>query len=296
MKTLFVTALYSINVNGSFGRGIRLEDDLFLTNDRGQIEPLLTSDLKLRIGSLETNSLLRDTGTTIYGISNHPQTILTKDEALPLLNERLDHVQTFLMALWLVKDNAVNNELGFFEYPYKPSRPSKVGVTSNFLAVRFSKADGSVDATDFTESERREARDLYSTFSANLVHHDGYRGFVLPEEYQRLSRIFYFVQSARQTLNLGNKISRYITCFETVFCTEAVEMAHKLAERVAFFLANTPTERPTTFRNIKTAYNIRSKTTHGDKISKKLGEQAQSIAVGCDKLLRDAWIKIVTTP
>jgi hypothetical protein len=73
-------------------------------------------------------------------------------------------------------------------------------------------------------------------------------------------------------------------------------MAHKLSERVAFFLAETPPQRSEIFKQVKAAYNIRSKAVHGDKISKKLADQAASISVRCDEMLRNALDKILTTP
>ena len=73
-------------------------------------------------------------------------------------------------------------------------------------------------------------------------------------------------------------------------------MAHKLAERVAFFVGEAPSERSAIFKGIKAAYNIRSKTVHGAKIAKKLAEQAPATAGTCDELLRKTLGKILTTP
>lgn len=294
MKTLFITALFHIKLRGILGRGIRLPNDLILTNSPEQISKLLSSNFERLVGLIET-SALRGSNAAIYCVSDHSHAFpKTEGEARRLLNERLAQAHLFLLALWLVKDNSVNVESGFLEYPHGDPRRST--VTSNSRAVRFAKADGSLQETEFTESEARGARDLYSKlFAASVIDQDEYRGYLVPEDFSRLSRLFYFIQAARGSSDLGNKIASYVTCFEALFCTDSSEMAHKLSERVAFFLAETGPQRSQIFKQVKTAYNIRSKVVHGDKIGRRLAEQALGISVTSDDLLRNALGKILTT-
>ena len=294
LKVLFITALFHIRLPGALGRGIRLPFDLILTNDREQIAKLLSTNFELLAGQIET-SALRKAHAAIYSVTDHPQESLQKeDQVRSFLNAQLGRVQLFLLALWLVKDNSVNFELGFLEYPH--GNPHGSTVTSNFRAVRFSKADGSFDLMEFTDSEARNSRDLFAKlFGADVVDRDEYRGFLVPEDFNRLSRVFYFVQAARGSSDLGSKIARYVTCFEALFCTDSSEMAHKLAERVAFFLGDNAAERTNIFKSIKAAYSVRSKVVHGDKIGKKLAEQASDLCGICDELLRKSLAKILTT-
>jgi hypothetical protein len=284
-----------MRLSGSLGRGIRLPFDLILTNDKDQTRKLLSETFELLAGQIET-SALRKASAVIYSVTEHSQASFQKeDEVIRFLNAQLGRVQIFLSALWLLKDNAVNFELGFLEYPYRDLRRST--VTSNFRAVRFSKADGTFESVEFVDSEARNAREIFQKlFSAEIVDRDEYRGWVVPEDFNRLSRVFYFVQGARSSSDLGNKIARYVTCFEALFCTDSSEMAHKLSERVAFFVGKDSAERINIFRKIKAAYNVRSKVVHGDKISKKLAEQATDLVRTCDELLRNSLTKILTTP
>jgi hypothetical protein len=206
----------------------------------------------------------------------------------------LARVLLFLLSLWLVKDNAVNIDLGFIEYPRGPHVTS---VTSNFRAVRYSTADGSFESIEFRDSEARNARDIFGRlFGKEVINRDEYHGWVMSEDFNRLNRVFVSVQSARASSELGTKIARYVTCLETLFCTDASEMAHKLAERVAFFVGNSGTERVTIFKQVKAAYNVRSKVVHGDKISRKLSDQASDLVRNCDELLRKSLYKILITP
>jgi hypothetical protein len=187
MKVLFITKLFHIRLPGALGRGIRLPFGLILTNDRDQIRKLLSENFELLAGQLET-SALREANAAIYSITEHPQGSLQKeDEVRRFLNSQLGRVQMFLQALWLVKDNSINVELGFLEYPHGNLRGS-TAVTSNFLAVRFSKADGSLDSMEFTDSEARNARDICEKlFGADVIDRDEYRGFLVPEDFNRLS-------------------------------------------------------------------------------------------------------------
>jgi hypothetical protein len=47
---------------------------------------------------------------------------------------------------------------------------------------------------------------------------------------------------------------------------------------------------------MKTAYNIRSKTVHGDRLSSKDVERATGLSTTCDNLLRQTLVKIWSSP
>ena len=290
-KTLFIIAIFNMNLRGRLGRGIRLPNGLILTNSQEQVSELLSASFEKLVGIIESETLRR-ADAAIYCIADQ-QDPFPENEAKDVLVKRLGEVNLFLLALWLIKDNSVNVELGFIEWPH--GHISKLRVTSNARAIRFSRADGSVGHTEFTDTEVRMARDLYSAlFAASIVDRNEYLGYVVPEDSGRLTRLFYFIQQARSCSDLGNRIAGYITCFEALFCTDSSEMTHKLSERVAFFLSETPAQRLEMFKTVKMAYNIRSKTVHGDKISKKLAEQAAAISASCDEALRSALYKILT--
>jgi hypothetical protein len=292
MKTLFLTALFHITLPGMLGRGIRLPDELILTNARDQVEKLLSTNFERLVGTIEAGAL-RDSNCSIFCLTDHSHDFpKDEEEARQLLDERLRQVHLFLLMLWLVKDNSVNVELGFLEYPYGTSHTR---VMSNFRAVRYCRADGAVTTTQFSDAEVRIARDLYSHIFRGPCEQDERRGYCIPEDLSRMNRVFYFVQAARSFSDLGAKVAMYITCFESLFCTDSSEMAHKLSERVAFFLADSPAERVKIYGQMKAAYNLRSKVVHGDKISRKIAEQAASICTVLDELLRNTICTILSS-
>lgn len=294
MKSLFIVALHGLKIQGNLGRGIRLFDTHLLTNDSDGVSSILTEHFKKIVGPLECRALLGDR-PIIYAIHEHGPGGLASDQMLSFLNQQLKMVQTFLMCLWLVKDNAVNTELGFIEYPYKESSVSS--VSSNYRPLRFCSGLGNFTTMEFTPDEIRRSRKFCNMFSADAVHHN-YEGdaSVVPRDFNRVERVMFYLQGARSSSDFGLKIALYITCAEALFCTDSSEVAHKLSERLAYFLGETPTERLRLFRAAKTAYGVRSKTLHGDKLSEGVIENIGTTSQQCDAILRDTISRILSDP
>ena len=103
----------------------------------------------------------------------------------------------------------------------------------------------------------------------------------------RLSMVLKYLDSSRRSQELGLKISFYCMCFESLFSTDTTELSHKISERIAFFLGETPETRVKIYQNVKSAYSIRSKVVHGDNISSKSFEQMLEVALFCDNTLRN---------
>jgi len=293
MKALFIVALINVKLLGSFGRGLRLSDTHFLTNDPTVIHPLLSSNFERIAGLLETEAI-RNAPGVIYSITEYNAATFKDEHAQRFVGQQLGFIQNFLITLWLVKDNAVNVELGFLERPYQAAFVSS--VSSNYRDTYFSDASGKFPMCEFTDVELRVARDIFvKQFAKNVVELEQ-TGRTVPPDFDRVERVLYFSQRARASSDLGMKVATYVTCFESLFCTESSELAHKLAERLAFFCGDTPNSMFEIFKTAKTAYTIRSKTVHGDKLSARLAEQARPVSLECDGLLRKTLNKILTTP
>ena len=270
MKSLFLTALNNITISGLFGRGFRLSETLFVTNDFGVVKNLFTVPLQVCAGKLEIESLIKS-GAVLYCIEDFKPSEDTKAEAMTRLNEYLFFTRVFLMCLWLVKDNGITSELGFFEYPYKSH---DADVSSNSLSTSFFDASGQRVLQQFSRDELEQARGfLHSLLRVNsrqeveftLAHP------TLPLDTTRLERAWYFAQVARSANSLDMRIAHYITCMEALFCTDSAELSHKLLERVALLLGRQLDERKRIYATMKSAYNIQSKTVHEDKLSSKYG-------------------------
>ena len=102
----------------------------------------------------------------------------------------------------------------------------------------------------------------------------------------RSGRAFQYIDLARTSPNIGFKIAHYISAFEALFSTSSAELSHKLSERVAFFLGNYGYNKREVYKNIKEAYDVRSKLVHGDSLSSNKIEKITEISSICDSYLR----------
>ena len=101
----------------------------------------------------------------------------------------------------------------------------------------------------------------------------------------RVSRAFYFLQSARATVFLPLKVAHYCTCFETLVSTSSTELAHQVAERVAVLISEDSQERMEVYRNLKRAYDTRSKVVHGSELTRSQQRYLDD-SRNCDDYLR----------
>ncbi|MGH8015178.1 MAG: hypothetical protein ACREBV_03210 [Candidatus Zixiibacteriota bacterium] len=294
MKSLFIIALENVELELSIARGIRFVDTHFITNNKQTVLNLITSDFRFVFGEMETQHIL-DAPAVIYSIVEHKEPFPNELAAVTFLSSNLKLVQAFLMCLWLQKDNSVNFDLGFLVHPYGDK--SIPNFHSSSRNVRFSNAIGEIVVTKFGESEIKTARNILTNLFGMQIDYEDLKVVqsIFGEEVSRVERSFYFAQIARGSSNFGLKVANYVTCFESIFCTDTAELSHKLAERLALFVGDSETERLDIYKNMKRAYNIRSKIVHGDKVSKKSNSEFKDICLYCDNMLRRTFEKILTS-
>ena len=186
---------------------------------------------------------------------------------------------------WLLKDHAMRCESAYLTHR---SGGGRATWTSNFLHTRPSLADGTVDhAITMSLDELR-------TWSKKNAHvesylHDADSGrlrFMMEKGFARSGRAMRFVKAARSAPDMAFKIAHYCSALETLLTTETADLAHKLSERTAFFLAQRGYDRLTVFRTVKKAYGIRSKLVHGDTLQPRQIEELPPVAVRLDGYLR----------
>jgi hypothetical protein len=268
-------------------RGEKVADRFRITNSRSVIHELITPIFTVVAGRLEA-AYLQKAGAIAYAIEEH-EPFPNQAHAQTFLEKRLAEVHIFLHMLWLVKDNSANVELGYLQHPYKSTPPSEVSRIS--IAHTNSTALGEVVPTQFSREELREARQAFGFLSPDNI-------ILRPQsatlETSRLERAFYFLQAARAASDLGVKISNYCTCFEALFSTDAQELSHKLAERIACFLEPELPNRLELYHTVKKAYGIRSKVVHGVAGSPKLRDTVKKTASVCDEVARKVLVRILS--
>ena len=136
-KYRYLVGLIGLEIQEPLGNGDQLVEDLRITNDKGVVRKFFKPHLMEALGGLEGMSLLNADALIYYESTKDGD--LNPADSMVVLTGMLHLTGMFLTALWLVKDNAVNFELGFLEvWP-------AIGVYrthSNFLAMTVQKANG----------------------------------------------------------------------------------------------------------------------------------------------------------
>ncbi len=286
-----LTTLFDIEIVDQLGSGLQVGEQLFITNNFAAIRGRFDVGLVNAIGQIEWSALNNSSAIVYWDLPLHA--VPTDADNIGILNRFLHDAAVFLTALWLVKDNSVNFELGFAQV----IDGDRVRFHSNFLAKTNRYADGRRECTKFTRNELRSAgrlwregliplastelllaaEDISGVKGPKLASHQGVR---------RVTRAVYFLAAARNMPDLGSKVVDYCTVLEVLFSTDATEITHKIAHRVAVFLGGTREEKLKTFANVKQAYAVRSKVVHGDVVSKSNVAQVQTISATVDDIVR----------
>ena len=289
----FVTALKYLKINKPLGANWNITGELKISNSRSVAERLVTNALRQSAGALEADQILNGK-PFVFSIAEYPVEDSSYEKQLSVLYAHLARAQVFINILWLIKDNSVNFELGFLQYPY---RRSPARISSNFVSSLFNNATGTRSEVVFDETELATAISMF----INLYGEESNETVLsLPTlaptgDIDRVSRAFYFLQGARLMGFLPEKIAYYCTCFETLVSTSATELAHQVSERVAILIAKNPSESVEIYRNIKRAYDTRSKLVHGDRLTAEETRYATD-SQNCDNYLRRLFHTLINNP
>ena len=284
MDSLFTIALINLKVSSDLGRGDRIDDTTFITNNSEIVRKLLRADYLPILGRLEASAII-EADAVIYSVDKVPDD-LTPEQ---YLIAKLYRVKAFEMATWLMQDNSINSEHGFLLYQ-KDGMPT---VSSNFIATQHSTATGE---DVFLNLRRRELKVIREFFRKNI--HIEKHAHTLPTTQltkgaSRISMVYFLVQSARCQSDLALKISQYCSALEALYTTSTIELAHQLAERVAFFLEKDGGSRYQTYRALKRIYDFRSRIVHGGTIKHSVLDDLRNSAAICDDLIRRSLQKIL---
>ena len=74
------------------------------------------------------------------------------------------------------------------------------------------------------------------------------------------------------------------------------ETTYRLSQRIGLFFGEDPESRRRIFEEAKKAYTWRSKIVHGGRLSKLTPETSQDMAECTERLVREAMVKILTSP
>ena len=271
-----MTALFGLKIPEKIKKPIKIGNDIYLTNDSSHFAKQIKPEQYLSIGTLEGRYLF--SGNPV--IFSKMSTTKIDESHIHIVNFMRDCL-AFLHSLWIAEDNSVNVELGF------AVSGKTAHVHSNSLSYHYWTCEGTKEELSITPSRLMEIYDEFgSKFSGMAV--DSEPGHTMQrKEIDRVNIGVNFLQQARSTPDIGFKIASYCSLFEALLSTTNVELSHQMAERAAFYLRIEPQERLELYKNLKQAYNVRSKVVHGDYISKRDMSMLGEIAHRCDSTARE---------
>ena len=205
---------------------MEIDDNFLLSNNPETIENFFTEEAIPLAGINEVKQ--------VYQL----RTFLSLKEDLPItgfdekksLISVIQKASLFCQALWLVKDNAVRTELSHLKF----KTPYNEILHSNFISAFYTNALAAKETTQFNLEELHEAIKFFSTlYEISYIELSPFTN--LRQDITRITRAFYFLQSARVCDDIGTKISQYCTAFECLFSVSNSELKHRLSETIAFF-------------------------------------------------------------
>ena len=267
-KYSFVSSLDFLHVAEPLGSGWTVGADVKLSSSNTIAKGLVTQHLRYSAGDSDAKAILSGS-PFLFSDADYPLENSSPEDQMSLLNARLGVARNFCNVLWLVKDNSVNFDRGFLQYPHRsPGGTPRVSI--NTWAYRYSKADGTTVPTTFSKDELQVAISIYKSLYGWVDSRDvspaltpGTAGTV-----GRLPRALYFLQGARAMNDFPHKVANYCTSFEALVSTSSTELAHQVSERVAVLIGRDSNEALDIYRNLKRAYGTRSKLVHGDQLSR----------------------------
>ena len=285
MKTIsYVTCFRNLKLTNQISGHLELLPRVNITNDPAVREKWLTPEFTRVVGVIEASHLQSESNLVFGEFDADEMKDLSSDCILLVI---LSWIEGLFESAWVIKEHAMTCDAAFLWVETN----SEVSWSSNFLATRPSFSNGysikerniEMSIKDLEEWSRMD--DLINGYlcekeSLSLR-------FMMEKGYSRSGRALRFVAAARGALNLAFKIANYCSALETLFTTESTELAHKLLERVAFFLGERGYNRRVVFTTVKSAYGVRSKLVHGDTLKPAQIEGLPMLSSQCDVYLRE---------
>lgn len=292
LNSFFVCGLYDLHFDFDLGEGVSIWDGLKITNNPEFVRSMLGSvNLRKQMGDLEFHAILNSKAVIFeFGqVIRNPTPVVLNN----LITLFLSSCQSFAEAVWFLHDSNVYFEFGFLESQYQNL---KSAVTSNFIHGAPYRSDGTRSPVSLT---RNDLDQVIRFCVDRLIQIETNRLGVTPKsvpvtEFDRFARALWFLKLARDTNRFPIKVAQYCTCLEVLFSTSPSELKYRLAERLAFFLGETPEQKIIIVDAMGTAYDIRSATVHGSPLSKKLAGKARQASLACDDLLRRSLNRIAS--
>lgn len=280
-KLYYLTTFRKLNISEQIKGHVQLIPGINITNDPEIKRQYLTPEFAAAAGGIEMAYFV-DAPNLVFGEFDDRHVGERPPEAILL--GVLFWIDDLFKNAWLHKDHAIECDAAFL----REDDGQKSTWFSNFLALRPSFANGDRwGETEMSVGDLRAWGNRNDQIEEYLRESNiAASGFMMAKGFSRLGRALHFVSSARIAPNIAFKIANYCSALETLFTTDETELAHKLAERVAFFLGQQGYNQAEVYATVKVAYGVRSKLVHGSTIRPGQIEGLPSLSACCDDYLR----------
>ncbi|WOF73349.1 HEPN domain-containing protein [Parvibaculaceae bacterium PLY_AMNH_Bact1] len=280
-KLLLVTTIRHLELDSVVEEPFALMPGIEICNSEALKSKIAGSEVAQYLGLIELDHLMKSQNVVCCEFRQDVFRDLDIEQSLLLI---LLWIKSLFRSAWILFDHNFECDAA---YLFQIEDDEVVKTTSNFLAQHISRPDctkttKAVNVDELHQWERMEENVGTYLFEQDS---DGFN-FLLEKGYCRTGRALQFIDIARASPNVGFKIAHYISALEALFSTSSAELAHKLSERVAFFLSMHGFDRLEVFKDIKAAYEVRSKLVHGSHLSKSKIEKTLEISSKCDSYLR----------
>lgn len=234
-EALFITSFRHLEIEGRKDQCVELMPGINITNDESVRRDLLTPELLKGIGKIEYDYLLKAPNVVFYEYDKDDLIKLRVVKPEPFLTAILIWIEGLFRDAWLIQDHVMECDAAFLHFDRTSQR---AGWSSNYLAVRPTFADGAPrksikmpvdELVVWADKHDHVSSYLYEKQSSSIQ-------FMMRKGFSRTGRAMQFITAARHARDLAFKITHYCSALETLFTTDVNELAHKLSERVAFFL------------------------------------------------------------
>jgi hypothetical protein len=285
MKAIsYVTCLRKLKLMDQISGHVELLPGVNITNDPVVKRKWLTREFATVAGVIEESHLQSESNLVFGEFDADDFKDLPPDGILLVI---LSWIDALLESAWIITEHVMTCDAAFL----RSETASEVSWSSNFLAPRPSFSVGySIMEKDIrmTVQNLKEWSRIDDLVNGYLCERKSLSSrFMMEKGYSRSGRALRFVAAARRAPDLAFKIANYCSALETLFTTESTELAHKLSERVAFFLGERGYNRRAVFTTIKSAYGVRSKLVHGDTLKPIQTEGLPLLSSQCDVYLRE---------
>ncbi len=306
--------IHNLSVEENLNDGLELCDGLRLTNDARKVESLLTDSLEESCGAMEARAMK---ASAVMHWSQPNEDDLAGEEEITqemvevysaaghrLLTTCLRSFNEVAMMLWVLEDNAVFVDTGYGEILVSATDVLQLHVS---ITPTLFSASGEQPTTKFSRDDLLKASELSRRWNAHLkktvseaeasadtlISRDSNGVLGSHKGSTRLSRFFHFLQIARSATDQGVRIALYFSALESLFTTDNKDIAHKVSDRVSCFIETDGEAREDTYRQMKRAYNVRSRVVHGSCLEAKAEEELFETSKRLDFFLRRVFGKML---